>query len=242
MAIYFYDKGDHPTGFIGFRVSVSINAQVHQRYFPVTNTDPTSREYKVQRLHACYQQRWWLQQSIETEYQQIVTTSSPKTPPEKALGVHGLTISFYFPYHNRDDAKPVFRVNQQSGKGDAVFRIDRKGYTGAWQAAVSRWAHRYHVQEADYQRILVNPPEPQRFKHLRRFENQHNGRDIPVEALEPVFREQRERLQRQRAAQRFSQEQLAPPGKPSANMSSQSLAESMASWFSEEVTSYVEKQ
>ena len=47
MSIYEYNEGDHPGGFLGLRVTVSINGIVKQKYFRFKKNH---HEYRVQRF------------------------------------------------------------------------------------------------------------------------------------------------------------------------------------------------
>ena len=84
-------------------------------------------------------------------------------------------------------------------QGPKRFHFKTALFSEAWREAVHFWADEHTVFDEDRDRVLATPPSPGQFSALRRQMNSE-GRDIPTEALEPVFREQRMRLAKARAS------------------------------------------
>ena len=105
--------------------------------------------------------------------------------------------------------EPGFLVNwtEDDRPLNRLFNFFNQYYTSAWQDAVQFWGEKHEILEEDIDRVLATPPSPERFKILRRFLNDRAGNKfadlIPVEALEPVFREQRAELAAKRASARY---------------------------------------
>lgn len=235
MAIKHYGPGEHPAGFIGFRVNIAFGGQYLQRYFSTsraeeqTETDP---RYLTAKLEAEIQELQWKQLSLQYQYQRFVTQDHSNTKPERGVGVHGLTAGFFGSDDEGWRAGFSVALRQEgsgSRKGDKRFIFTLLPYSQAWSTAVEFWAQEHDIAEEDKQRVLANPPEPAQFKALRRQINEiEQSADIPVEALSPVFAEQREELASQRAVLRAKEMKLhvGMPGQPDADIQAE-----MADWF-----------
>jgi len=235
LAIKHYGPGEHQAGFIGFRVNVAFGDKYLQRYFSTFRAEEqaeTDPHYLRAKLEAQIQELQWKQESLQYQYQRFVTQDHPNTMPERGVGVHGLTAGFF----GSDDEgwRAGFSVAQRqdgcgSRKGDRRFIFTRLPYSQAWAAAVEFWAQEHDIAEEDKLRVLASPPDPVQFKRLRRQINQiEQSADIPVEALSPVFAEQREELAAQRAVLRAKEMKLhvGVPGQPDAELQAE-----MADWF-----------
>ncbi|TBW57463.1 hypothetical protein EZI54_07330 [Marinobacter halodurans] len=206
MGIRFYNKGEHAGGFVGFRVSRSVDGKPRQEYFKVTDTDPESINYKRGKLEAYRLALAWEEEAQEKEYQRFVNEDSPQTTPERASGVHRLTLGFV--QDKRKNWVPAFIVTGGSDRAVEgrvrriyrVFTMQSSGLKEAWSKAVHFWAEVHDIHEADRRRVLINSPDPTKFKELRRFECEVNGKDIPVEAIRAAFKEQRDAIRMERLA------------------------------------------
>lgn len=97
MVVIYYEPDKHPAGFIGFRVTTSINGQFLQRYFSTraaTEQSDADTLFLYRRLEAELQYLEWQRESLLHRYHQFVTESHPNTRPERGVGVHGLTAAF----------------------------------------------------------------------------------------------------------------------------------------------------
>lgn len=230
MATKYYGHGAHPGGFIGFKVNVSFGEKKYQEYFSTSDAliqDSSDYHYEVQRLSALIQEAKWKLESLAYQYNKFVTANHALTKPGRGIGVHCITLDFIT--HNDSVFYPVFDVTIP-GQGAKRISLKTKLYSEAWKEAVDTWAQAHTVLDTDKDRLLANPPSPQRFKELRRQMNSE-GKDVGVEALSMVFREQRMALeaQRDRAAGSKISKSLAAP----VNIDTQ-VAGEMMSWLVEQ--------
>lgn len=239
MGVKLYKAGDHPTGWLGFRVTRAFGGRYHQKYFSTRKaemqnaSDPLFREQE-RRAKALDHQ--WELESREYQYRLFVTQDHKTTKPYRGVGAHGITLTFFI--NRRGNWRAAFRVNHQKRQNDGSFdayrvTFDTQPYSEAWRKAVTLWAEENDIRPPDAQRLLESPPAPSQFKDLRRHMNEHDGFDIPVSALSSVFREQREQLENKRLLQTAEhQGKLSPP--PKITSVDTELVIDMERWFTEE--------
>lgn len=235
MANIYYGPGDHPAGFIGYRVVVAYDDNYLQKYFSTSSCDrqDVSDEYfRLQKLRAERQELDWEIQSLEHQYTRFVTTSHPGAREHAGVGVHGLTARFFV--DKRGKWQAAFAVSQPTSDREArvgpkLFPFATTLYSKAWEKAVACWAKNYKIRKKDVERVLANPPPAEQFKHLRQEMNE-DGLDVPIKALGHVFREQREALARARAPL-----QPAKPSEPTNpfGTAKKELEREMRAWFEE---------
>jgi len=231
LSVTYYGKGKHPSGFVGFRVVRSWNdgADYRQCYFPTSSAQSQSNEdvyFRYQKLRADYQDVCWEVESLEYQYRRFVTMTNARTKPERGLGVHGITAMFAR-WHG-GMWEPCFSVSRPS-KPQKRFFFRHHPFTQAWALAVDHWALANGILEVDRERVLNTPPDPSQFKRLRRHMNDVEGFDIPVEALGPVFQEQRERITEKHSAEKIRSLKLS---ETSSDHSSQlSTEREILAWF-----------
>lgn len=191
MTIRFY-RQSQGSGFVGYRVSGTYAGKDRHAEFPVY---PSSREsdplVRYQKLKAELQLAEWEAEDALYQYRLFVTEDDPKAKPYQGTGCHGIFCDFFQTKWGIWQAG--FRVRRMSGRGTR-FLFDVKPFSRAWRDAVGLWASMHEIEPEDVQRLLKHPPEPAQFKELRRYLNSQEGKDIPVEALSPVFAEQRQEL------------------------------------------------
>lgn len=237
MSVIYYGRGDHPGGFIGYRVSRTPVEDFKQTYFSTAHLGDQSDnnlKFKRIRLQAELYDASWAAASALKQYQQFVTLNHPGTAPERGVGVHGITASF---------------IKDRAGKWGACFlvsipaseNLSRKTqeysfhdhlYSVAWRNAVETWADVYEILQEDRVRVLNSMPEPEKFKHLRRMLNEKKGCDIPIEALAPVYHEQRAQLAEERRLRASSSKSSGPVEVP---VPAKELQTEMTAWFEKEL-------
>ncbi|WP_146114570.1 hypothetical protein [Pseudomonas sp. MYb185] len=97
MAVTYYGPGEHPVGFIGFRVTAGFNGDFHQRYFSTSAAAQQADEdviFLSRRLEAELQDLEWRRDSLQYRYQRFVSEDHSNTLPERGVGVHGITAAF----------------------------------------------------------------------------------------------------------------------------------------------------
>lgn len=232
MAIKQYGPGEHPGGFVGFSVTSEIDDRYLQEHFSTAAAKKQSAEdvyFRYQQLRALYRDTEWEAESLWRKYKKFVNTSRGNTKPLRGLDVHCITASFI--RRSDDQWDPCFTVSRPGSKPQKRFNFRKHTFSEAWEMAVTLWADEYEVLDEDRERLLEKKPDPEQFKLLRRQMNDLEGYDIPVEALGPVFKEQRERLAKKRLIQRaekFKLETSSPKRAPK-----ETEAEILA-WFERE--------
>jgi len=205
LSVTYYGRGDHPGGFVGFRAVRSWNhgKDYRQCYFSTSAAKSQSDSdvyFRYQKLRAEHQDACWAVESLEHQYQRFVTMTNPTAKPERGLGVHGITAMFAR-WHG-EKWEPCFSVSRP-GKPQKRFFFRHHTFTKAWELAVDHWAQENGIMEVDRERVLNSPPDPSKFKRLRRQMNDVEGFDIPVEALGPVFQEQRDLINAKKSAEKI---------------------------------------
>lgn len=196
MAIRVYQEGEHPSGFVGIRVTRSFGGKYRQTYFSFRKSGGflTAREQKVLLQQAEALEEQWKAESVQAKYLSRLTEAHPNTKPHRSVGVEGITAEFAVDNSGPERVYyyPGFRVSQPGVKSGAArhIRFSMYGYSGAWDMAVELWAERYSILPKDKKRILKNIPDPNQFVALRRQMNKE-GHDIPTTALGSVFAERR---------------------------------------------------
>lgn len=237
MGVKLYKAGEHPGGFIGFRVTVAYSDKYHQRYFSTAAAKDQSDDdvyFRYQRLSAEKQDMEWQLESLLYQYRRYVTENHPTTKPERGVGVHGITASFFLDRRKTWQAGfTVARDQNEYGRRKPTrrFTFCTKPFSQVWRDAVNFWADEHAIEDADRERVLNSPPEPEQFKKLRRYMNEHDGFEIPVKALSAVFAEQRDQLSQKRYLQRAKELKLdagalTPPD--------DRIQAEMAAWFDRE--------
>lgn len=222
MAIKHYKRGEHPAGFIGFRVAVSFGGKYRQKYISTSDITEEESAFTLRKLEAQLLEQQWKQESLLQQYQVSVTSSHPNTKPGRGLGVHGLTMAFSA--DKRGTWSAAFVVQNERSVPER-FTFANRLYSDAWRDAVNRWGAVHDVLPEDLERVLNNPPDPARFKELRRIMVEE-GHDVPVGALHHVFREQRERLKGVKPIKEAPA--VALPGVPKVD---DKIAREMEEWF-----------
>lgn len=221
MGVRLYKRGEHPAGFIGFRVTLPYGGKYKQKYFSTNGMRPDSIEFEMQEMKARLQEAEWQMESLLWQYQTFVTTNHPNTKPGRGVGVHCITLNFFT--DRRDKWTPAFVVQNEISH-PVRFTFAQQTYSETWEQAVTKWAEWHSIEDKDRDRVLANRPDPTRFKELRRI-MVDEGFDIPVEALRPVFKEQREKL---KAMQAKPTAQRSYPGLPNVD---QNVAQEVEAWF-----------
>lgn len=236
MSIKFYMPGEHPAGFVGFRVNIAYGNRYLQSYFSTSAAESQSDAdpyFLYRRLEAEIQEKTWKLESLLYQYRRFVSQNHPNTKPERGVGVHGITAAFTM---HGTHWQPGFIVSvKQDGAGSRRpakrFTFLHQPYSQAWRDAVTCWAEEHDIAAEDAERVLSNQPDPEQFKRLRRQINEREGGHIPVAALSPVFAEQRNELARRRALRKAERMKLNV-GAP-AGSNCQDIQADMAAWFEE---------
>ncbi|WP_193076017.1 hypothetical protein [Pseudomonas sp. FME51] len=233
MAVTYYGPGEHPTGFVGFCVTTGLGGDFCQHHYSTLAAMEQTDEdviFLSRRLEAELRELEWQRDSLQHRYERFVTEDPANTRPERGVGVHGITTAFT--RQGRGNWWPCFKVARFQKEGAArqyarVF-VFSKPYSEVWEETVMFWAQEHGIRAPDLSRVLNSPPDPEQFKRLRRQMNEEEGYDIPVDALSPVFAEQRSKLARQRAVLKVKEMKLQVGVPTPLN---KDIQVEMAAWF-----------
>lgn len=198
MAILYY-RNTHQ-GFTGYRVSGTYAGEHRVERFstaPAKTQDESDPYVRYQWLKARLQEVEWEADHELHQYRVFVSEDDPKALPHQEVGCHAIFCEYF--RSKWGDRIAGFRVRVRRSGRAPRFLFTVLGFSKAWRDAVQFWAAEHGIEEEDVQRLLRNPPEPVQFKRLRRYLNEHQGADIPTDALTPVFAEQRAEVAKQKA-------------------------------------------
>ncbi|HIO91707.1 MAG TPA: hypothetical protein EYG68_02550 [Leucothrix mucor] len=179
MAIYQYDGSQkNPPNYVGYRVAVSINGKLHQKWFKGVKTktkemESLEREWKFkQQLHKTSRMR---------ERKELVKNSAYVT------GVAGIKMKFVV--SSKRKKKKVYRsyapsfIVSGSVDGDKFskkYNIKTLGFDMAWFKACQFAAEKYGSTLLD--KMLAKKPNVEQFQIIYRWQTKR-GLDIPLNRM-----------------------------------------------------------
>ena len=179
MAIYHYDGSQTtPKNYVGFRVAVSVNGKLRQKWYKKTETLPKAAK-ELEKLWIFEQQLH--KDSKNRERKELVKNSAYVT------GVAGIKMKFAVNINRRGNKVyryyiPVFIVSgSTNGKRFAKrFNIKRFGFDMAWFKACQYAAEKYGPTLLD--KMLKRKPSVKQFQIIYRWQT-HCGKDIPFSSM-----------------------------------------------------------
>ncbi|QCF28099.1 hypothetical protein soil367_18675 (plasmid) [Hydrocarboniclastica marina] len=164
---------------------------------------------KLQHLKARHYEAQCQARAIVRKYRRFIRTNDPRTNEAFGVGAHGIRMYAKPSKKTASGWEFGYLVTRGSGSSDRFFPIldEQWRISEAWAMAINFWAELHAIRDQDRLAKLEETPSPDRFKQLRRYLNEQ-GKDIPTEALGPVYREQREALAREKAKKQLSREEL----------------------------------
>jgi|GEM_PF-369810 len=228
MALKYYGPGEHPAGFMGFRVAVSFAGEYRQTYFStrhVNEQDESNPFFRRISLQARIQEASWQADSLYYQYRRFVTSNHSSTKEGRGVGVHGITAGFFLDRRKKWEA--AFSVQRANGT-PARFSFRTQPFGEVWRRAVDLWADEHEILVEDRQRIKHDAPDPHQFTELRRVMNEKEGVDIPIEALHPVFKEQRDEIASARSRAKARNISIGQPAKQPV---SEDIQAEVLEWF-----------
>lgn len=161
MGIVEYRKGDHASGFIGFRVTRTIcgSDDNRQRYYPLSRYTRHEAESR-----AISQDKEWAKEATKMLRKRKITGTVWKTKPGPNALANGLVawIDVYKKVRGgelRTYFTVAFFVKKIGyGHGYLRFNIRRLGYDNAWKLAVREYAKIHGL--SDYQARIVRANKP----------------------------------------------------------------------------------
>lgn len=195
MAVYVYEPGEHPAGFVGVRVIRRNSLINRQRYLSFKDNGKLLNKRQQKQLIA---QGHELDRRWANEYQSLLNTTRIgnkycNVKPCRESGIYGITLQIAMgrkPSGNRY-AYPGFRVARGRGtNGQKHFGILAHGYGDAWRRAVDQWAEVYAIDREMKTKALRLIPEPQLFANLiaRMEYEKHDLPDNTQDRVDEIFR------------------------------------------------------
>jgi len=181
MAIYHYDGTQKtPKNYVGYRVAVSVNGELRQKWYKDTKEKPKEAE-ELNRL-------WRFEQQLHKETRNRERKERAKNSAY-VTGVAGIKMKFISNGKRIVKGKlkryytPVFVVSGSSNSKQFLrpFNIKTFGYDMAWFKACRYAAEKYGENLLD-QMLKKKPPVGQ-FHIIYRWQTQKLGWNIPLSSL-----------------------------------------------------------
>jgi len=168
MAVIFYGEGEHPAGFIGYRVATTLGhaSAFRQQYFSLEQYGEITARTMAHRLDA----RWRAEAMAERRKRQL---SGPRLRGGAGALITGLSARFIVDSsrqaHSRARIRPVF-VSQIPGygRGQKTFSILALGYDSAFEQAVEHYVAMHDLSGQERQQVLKVKPRRELFIHTLR--------------------------------------------------------------------------
>jgi len=162
MAVIFYAEGEHPAGFIGFRVATTLGEakDFKQQYFALSEY---SYEEAYKQAHALNDQ-WRALATTVRHTQRLKDTSSRGNPGYIATGLRGALLV----EHKRNRETPLIRpcfVAQVPGygNGQVAIPIIKHGYVKAYVMAIDRYALLNNLSDEESAALISRIPKKTMF-------------------------------------------------------------------------------
>ena len=222
-----YKKPNPGSGFMGFRV-FGVYAKIEREAEFSTaasgSQDESNAHFRYQKIKAQMQEAEWESEEALYQYKISVSQDDPHAGKHQGVGCHGIFCGFF---HTKTGGwQAGFRVRSGRGIGTR-FVFSKTTFSSAWRQSVLLWASIQGVEDEDVLRLLRTPPEPSQFKELRRRMNENEHAEIPIDTLNPVFAEQREKFAKKKELDKARKMKLSRPD----TRTTEDLEVDMMSWF-----------
>lgn len=185
MAVFFYDVGDHPAGFVGFRVATSGGSDsiYLQQYFSLNQYGYERAKLLADRLN----ERW--RKGAEARLAEDKGVVKRKGSSQNIICT-GLRAYINVEIKKRSGEirkyyTPVFVVkNPGYGKGEFTFRTSSRGYENAYLAAVDKYAEIHNLSDLNYVALLNKMPDKDLFRGALLDQVYRRGHFMSEEELE----------------------------------------------------------
>lgn len=165
MAVIFYGEGDHPAGFVGYRVSTTIGqADIpKQRYFALSQYSPREAHYLAEKLDA----KWRAEAAVVRKENRLRRGRSNGGPGVIAMGLRaGFRVDRGRKSHYGTYVTPCFFVGFPGyGKGQKIFATTVHGFDGAFDKAVDLFCKIHGLTDEERAQIMRKRPVKDVFCH-----------------------------------------------------------------------------
>jgi hypothetical protein len=163
MAVLFYDEGDHPAGFVGFRVATTLGlaTELKQTYYSLSDYS-----YSKAYLLAHKQNNEWREQAEINK--RVARLEGPSAKASAGSIIKGLRAGFRVERgrkaHYGTYITPGFFVqNLGYGNGDKLFRITMLGFDKAYRDAVLYYASIHKLSAEEMLNLEARRPDESLF-------------------------------------------------------------------------------
>ncbi|EMM5101432.1 hypothetical protein ACK249_006295 [Pseudomonas aeruginosa] len=168
MAVYFYGEGDHPAGFVGYRVVTTIGEAdlLRQRYFALSQYSPREASHLADELDA----KWRAEAEIVKRENRIRRGRTNGGPGIIAMGLRAaFRVERGRKSHYGTYVTPCFIVGYPGyGKGQQVFATTVHGFNGAFEKAVDLFCDIHLLSASERESLMRRRPAKTLFCHTLR--------------------------------------------------------------------------
>lgn len=162
MAVVFYAEGEHPAGFIGFRVATTLGdaKDFKQQYFALSEYD---YEEAYNKAHALNNQ-WRAYATTVRRTQRLKETSDRGNPGYIATGLRGALLVEHKGKRETPLIRPCFVAQVPGyGNGQVAIPIIKHGYVKAYIMAVDRYAIFNNLSDEETATLISRIPKKTMF-------------------------------------------------------------------------------
>lgn len=168
MAVFFYDYGDHPEGFVGYRVATTLGraCDYKQKYFSESEYGRATGSRLAHELDAR-----WRAEAMDVRRETRLTSTRPFAGPGAlVIGLNALLrVKRGKKAHCRDTITPVFVVSLPGyGKGQRIFSLRQLGLDEAFAQAVDYYCRIHGLTNEEKNILLKLKPAPELFTYTLR--------------------------------------------------------------------------
>jgi len=188
MAVIFYGEGEHPAGFIGYRVATTLGhaSAFRQQYFSLEQYGEITARTMAHRLDA----RWRAEAMAERRKRQL---SGPRLTGGAGALITGLSARILVEKTRLQEYRPLIRPVFVShipgyGRGQKTFPIKTLGYDAAFEQAVAHYVTIHALSELEAQQVRRVKPRRDLFVHTLRLELLNRGIIYTAAELQAMVR------------------------------------------------------
>jgi len=185
MSVRFYAEGEHPAGFVGYRVATTVGdaKEYRQAYFSLNQYSPDVAHDKAHTLH-----NKWRQQADDRIRQRRIECSVRADDDKAAL----IATNFRARIHVDKGKKPSqairfvpqFVVSRPGhGRSSRSFSLKTYGLDQAFLLALDFYCSTYEVSDADRDLLLSRKPDSSLFTVTLRDRLLERGHQLSMAAI-----------------------------------------------------------
>jgi len=178
MAVFYYGEGDHPGGFIGYRVATTLGeaTEFRQRYFGFTQYSPG----EAKRLAESLDVQWRADAEAAKRDGLLVRKRSYGGAGVIVMGLRAtFKVERGRKAHYGTYITPCFAVTIPGyGRGQQNFLTTKLGFDGAYAEAVECYCRLHDLTAAERAAVLALKPSRKLFTDTLRFDLLRRG--IPI--------------------------------------------------------------